>query len=367
MTDDEPLLQVRIPALGIDDGCLFIVGGLGGTRGFSFFPSVQDYEQMIEGAAAAWPCARPAPHCALYFSFEAARDVAEQMRKEVTARGWALADEAAYPILQRVMHGLRAAVAEPDLRLATALMHALCALIKRDERVYPPGEKLHERHSDESGLEVILTLPHPTLHFDDASEGYARAPTLSASNAYQLPLERAELESLAHVLRSLTLHWVMGMFCAVCSVPLRGLSPLTWLTEIIGQLPPGSEQQRRCALDQLVVVYEHVVATSREHTLHRLVPEPADAAACSEWAHGYARLLCRVAPSELEADLLDAVFSILALAKIPEALAQLEEFRGDESRADALARYRESLASDAHYLFQAWDHARARHERFPSN
>jgi uncharacterized protein len=359
MTDDEPIFHLEAPALGIDDGCLSIIGGLGGTRGFAFYPSVQDYEQVIEAASGAWSGARPTPHCALYFSFDAAECVPAGVRKKIAARGLLIADEAAYPNLQSVTYGSPTGLLEVQLRLATAIMRGLVTLAEEHRQTVHAGEEVYQLHRDEDGLEIVLAFPHPLLAYQP--EPRPRAPTLSSPNPYHLPLEARELEKLEHALRSFTLHRAVGMFCAVCSVPELP-SPVTWLGEIIRNLPPGNGSQRCYALDQLEVVYDHVIRTFREGDIDRLIPEAGDVAACREWSRGYASLLGRVDPSDFEVHILDAAFPIQALAEIPEALAWLEEFRGEESRSDAMSRYRESLAEDAHYLLQAWDYARAQQE-----
>jgi hypothetical protein len=359
MTDDEPLLHLEAAMLDIDDGCLSIMGGLGGARGFAFYPSALDYEQAIEAAAGAWPDGWPAPHCGLYFSFESAESVPAVIQKQITARGFSIANEAAYPNLQSVIYGLPAPPVEAELRLATTIMRALVSLVQEHSRALRACEDIRASYRDESGLEMVMIFPHPVLQFEP--EPRPRALTLSSLNPYQLPLATRELERLAHALGSFTLHRVVGMFCAVCSVP-EPPSHVTWLSEIIRNLLPASGAQRRYALDQLEVVYHHVVRTLREDDIDGLVPEAGDVAACREWARGYAFLLGRVHPRHFEVDLAAAAFPIQVLAEIPQALARLDEFRGEERRADVMERFCESLAGDAHYLFQAWDYDRAQHD-----
>jgi preprotein translocase subunit SecA len=61
----------------------------------------------------------------------------------------------------------------------------------------------------------------------------------------------------------------------------------------------------------------------------------------------------------LEGDALDASFGIQVLAEVPHMLDLLDKFRGRDNREATLARYRESLADDADFLFGIWAGARA--------
>ena len=135
--------------------------------------------------------------------------------------------------------------------------------------------------------------------------------------------------------------------------------PGAWLGEIMQHVKFADEGQARSVIDQLMVVYNHVITTLNHGELDGLIPEAADVAACSEWARGYTTLLGRIDPAEIESDALDAAFAIQALAEVPQMLNMLDEFRGENSRETMLARYRESLADDADFLREIWGEARA--------
>jgi hypothetical protein len=163
ITHGEPLLQLDIPWLDIHDGGVSIVGALGNVRGFAFFPRYEDVEQMLEGAEDMNPGSRLAAHCGLYVSFEAAEHVPVGMRREALDHGWQVPAERVYPVLQCVIDGLPAPVLAPDVRLATMIAHALAGFVLQHPQTrHPCGElKIRETLLDESGMEVILTLPHP--------------------------------------------------------------------------------------------------------------------------------------------------------------------------------------------------------------
>ena len=360
LVDDDALIQVEVPALGISDGCVSIVGALDEVHGFALFPSYEDYDCMQESAGNARESTPLAPHNALYFSFASRDDVSEAMRTEVAEHGWPLADEDAYPILLRIVEGKPAPVFEPEVRLATAVMRALAACVLRHPQAFESyGEvEIRESHFDEDDLEVIVSVPHPLAALDDAPGRPERAQTLSVENPYRLPFETNALKDLERTLRPFTLHRLMGLFCALGSVP-ELVSPKVWLGEILQEAQFASEAQFRSTVEPLMLAYNHVVATLEGEDIDGLVPEAADVEACRQWAAGYTALLGRIDPAQMEGDVLDAAFAIQALAEIPQMLTLLDEFRGDKSREAMFALYRDSLADDADFLLDAWTKARA--------
>jgi hypothetical protein len=283
-------------------------------------------------------------------------------RREVAEHGWPLADENAYPVLLRMVDGKHAPVFERELKLATAIMRALGAFVLRHPWAFENyrEEEICESHLDENDLEVILSVPHPRASSGGGSwQRPLRAQTLeNQANPYGLPLEPSKLKNLVSTLGSFTLHRVLGLFCAVASVPQLP-PPGAWVGEIMQHVKFASEDQARSILDRLMTIYNHVVTTLGQGDIDGLIPEAADVEGCREWARGYTTLLGRVDPADTEGDALDAAFAIQALAEIPQMLELLDEFRGEDSRENMLARYRESLADDAGFLLEAWGEARA--------
>jgi uncharacterized protein len=363
----DALVHVEVPAMGIKEGCVSIVGSLEEVRGFVFFPSYEDYERMTESAGNVKPGEPLASHRALYFSFDAKEDVPEGMRKEVAEHGWQLADENAYPILLRMVDGKHAPVLEHELKLATAVMRAIGAFaIRHPQALQNYGDvKIRESQFDENDLEVILSVPHPLSDQALESEIPPRAMTLdSTPNPYGLPLESPKLKQLVRALGEFTLHRVLGLFCAVASVPELP-RPSVWLGEIMQHVKFADEAQARGIMELLMVVYSHVISTIERDGVDALIPEAADVDACREWARGYTALLGRIDPAQIEERLLDSAFAIQALAEIPQMIKLLDELRGDKTREAMLADYRESLADDADCLLEGWAEARAKPSRPP--
>jgi uncharacterized protein len=360
LADDDALVHVEVPAMGIKEGCVSIVGSLQEVRGFVFFPSYEDYDRMTSSAVVT---GEPlASHRALYFSFDPKENVPEGMRKEVAEHGWPLADADAYPMLLRMVDGKHAPVFEPELKLATAVMRAIAAFaVRHPEALKDYGDvKIRESQFDENDLEVILSVPHPLSDQAIESELPPRAMTMdSTPNPYELPLEPHKLKHLARALGEFTLHRVLGLFCAVASVPELP-RPSVWLGEIMQHVKFADEAQARGVMELLMVVYNHVISTIESDGVDGLIPEAADVEACREWARGYTALLGRMDPAQIEERLLDSAFAIQALAEVPQMIQMLDELRGDNTREAMLADYRESLADDADCLLEGWAEARSK-------
>ncbi len=196
-----------------------------------------------------------------------------------------------------------------------------------------------------------VDAPHATAADDGSTR---RAPTQSDPvNPYGLPLSAPELGELTRALGAFTIHRVLGMFCAVASVP-RSIPDSVWLTEVLEDVPFTDEGAFRDVADKLIPLCLHVREHLAESEIEALVPEAADAAACGAWARGYASLLRHIDPAELPDEIIEASFAIQVLGGEPAMLKLLDELRGERSRDEALAEHRERLADDAGFLFEAW-------------
>jgi len=363
LVDDDALVHVEVPGLGIRDGCLSIVGSREEVRGFAFFPSYEDYAFMTGSAAHdGRPIGPLAAHRALYFSFDARDDVPEGMRNEVAEHDWPLADRDAYPMLLRMVDGKHAPVFDSEFKLATAILRALGTFVLRHPQGFENYGDVERResHLEPDGLEVILSVPHPRALGEGGSwQPPPRAQTLDDhANPYGLPLEHSKLANLASTLGTFTLHRVLGLFCAVASIPQMP-PPEVWVGEIMQRVKLASADQARRLLDPLMTIYSHVVDTLDTGDIDGLIPEAADIEACREWARGYTTLLGRLDPADLDNDEHDSAFAIQTLAEIPQMLELLDDLRGEDSREVMLAGYRESLADDADLLREMWSEKRA--------
>lgn len=97
--DDEHLLGVHAPALGLCDAVVSVTGQLGRSPGVTLFESIfefDSFQQMIEDVEAGVDPTGPA-HLSL--TFDARTDLAPELRAEIAAHRWPVAGARAYPVL----------------------------------------------------------------------------------------------------------------------------------------------------------------------------------------------------------------------------------------------------------------------------
>jgi hypothetical protein len=100
--DDESLLLVTIEPFGLREAVICFMGHLGESFGLVLFPDLDGYDAFLEASLALERGEEPElpPHFAI--NFESGADLNTALRDEVSARGWALASEEAYPWLTAV-------------------------------------------------------------------------------------------------------------------------------------------------------------------------------------------------------------------------------------------------------------------------
>ncbi len=165
VADDDAVLRVDIPALGIDGACLSVIGALGESLGFLLFPSVADFESFCMAAEERHSHAGPVDlgTTMLALNYEAASDLPPTMRREATTRGWPVADSRAYPVVEhRDRDGVLRPLTGRDLEVVTAIAVALAAFFVRHgaqfvEQAYE--EPISESFVDAGGVEVRFTMP----------------------------------------------------------------------------------------------------------------------------------------------------------------------------------------------------------------
>jgi hypothetical protein len=357
VADEDFLLQVDIPAVGLLGFCLSILGTEGPPRGLALYRSLADFE--LERAAVSVPEGEPLVlrHDGLYLLFEDAAQVAAAVREQVADAGWALPAPYTYPMVRRLERGQPALPGHADTRLMVLVARALAHLLSdQPEALRRAGDGgLRAAIGDGAGLEIILTAPHPgTAGLGNT----ARAQTLDdTANPYALPLTYDELRVLDAALLGLLLHRAMGLFCAVASGPVL-VEVTSWMALIMPGLDLSSEARTEAVVPLLVRVYNHVIAELSEGRAHGLVPVSQDAAACEQWAQGFMTLCDNPQRLQLQDDALQALFEIHAVAGSPQVLAILAD-EGEAKQAARLTECRDVLADNLWYLYLHWQPARA--------
>jgi hypothetical protein len=137
LCDEDELVRVDAPALGIEAGCLSIVGAVGDCFGFMLFPSRASFERFEAALEEEPPADDPIDYGTTWHSltFEDERGVAPAMRREAKEHGWALAEASAFPIAERCeTDGEPQRLLPRDLEIITACAGALAAFFGESRR-----------------------------------------------------------------------------------------------------------------------------------------------------------------------------------------------------------------------------------------
>lgn len=165
MADDDQVLSLDIPRLGVEGACVCILGALGESLGLVIFPSLLAFERFAETADDATLPAGSidlgAPTLALHF--ERGADLPGAMRREASRHGWPVAAADAYPWVQhRDRDGVLRPVTERDVRVVTACARALAAFFNKHGPLFTQEtfEPVWESYVDEDDLEVRIAAPY---------------------------------------------------------------------------------------------------------------------------------------------------------------------------------------------------------------
>ena len=96
--DDDQVVRMDVPALGVRGACVTVIGALGENLGVVVFPSLDGYQGFIDEAARGIDDgAVDLGTTLLSLNFVPGRELPEELREEVTRHGWSVADGNAYP------------------------------------------------------------------------------------------------------------------------------------------------------------------------------------------------------------------------------------------------------------------------------
>ena len=179
-TDDQ-LLRLDIPALGVEGACVCIIGNLGQNLGLLIFPSLAGYEAFVGAAEHFDPGSANVDvgSDSLALEFERGAELPAQMRREVSAHGWPVADANAYPrVSRRERDGALRPLVERDVQIAAACATSLSAFFAKHASLFAEEsfEPVCESWFDEDDLEVRFTLPYEAFEFFDVEPAPRRAP-----------------------------------------------------------------------------------------------------------------------------------------------------------------------------------------------
>ena len=185
VADDDQVLCVDVPALGIERACLAIIGALGESFGFLLFPSIEGYlafGEVADSRAQGDDGPLDLGTTVLSLDFERAADLPSELRDEVERHGWPVAAPEAYPrAAARDRDGVPRPIELRELRALTMVATVLPAFVAQYREAFvdedPEPVSISYFNSDE--VEVRFTIPY------DAHELFAAsaAPKRSAPRA----------------------------------------------------------------------------------------------------------------------------------------------------------------------------------------
>lgn len=359
IADPDAVLGFTIPSLDVHNGCLFVVGEEEGP-GFVFFPDLEDYERAICLDAMFGPGSATARLRGFSFMFAAPSEISSLMQHEVAEHGLPLPSDHLYPVLNCFVGGQRVAMGKREVEIATAALHALagCADEHPDAFERTPADAVSLSYRDENGVECVLCVPHSDSFVFNGPGFYVHAPTLTSGNPYDLPFDHGELEQLRRALKAASLHYAVGVFCAVASVPVH-IAPELWLQGVLGEARLESAEQRAAIIELLIRGCNHVLATVTCQFIDIFVPQFEDIAACAKWARGFCSITQQLEPSHTSIGIRRALTIIGAVAGSHEALAAAAELYPDDDDGELLDRLFESYGAEVVFLFERWSQDRA--------
>jgi hypothetical protein len=164
VADDDQVLRVDIPSLGVQGWCLSIIGALGESLGFVLFPSLEGYDAFVRAADKAQRQSPPDfGTSSLALTFERGADLPSAMRREVAEHRWPVAGPEAYPRLEhREADGALRPLTTRDVRIGAACARAIVTLLIRHPGVFKDdkGGPICESYQDERDLLVRITAPY---------------------------------------------------------------------------------------------------------------------------------------------------------------------------------------------------------------
>ena len=160
--DESQVLQVDIPALGVDAACLCIIGGAGESFGLLLYRSYATYVAFPSGPPG--PATDGAEETALRsLSFSRKRKIPAAMLEEISRHRWKVAGANAYPEVMAVdSEATRRPVTERDVRILTACTRAFLAFFATHGNLFSAEnrEAECEVYTADDGVTVTLTAAH---------------------------------------------------------------------------------------------------------------------------------------------------------------------------------------------------------------
>jgi len=171
VASDDQVLALDVPALGIKDACVSILGQLQESFGFVVFESFDAFarfaDQMPDDGTE--PDGIDMSGCLAALDFTHRRDLSKVRRREIQTHGWQVAAPDAHPhVVCADADGMPRAETADEVRLVAACAEALAAFCRRHVDVFEheptgPTTEAVEIHAPNGSMIAGVTAPHPAL------------------------------------------------------------------------------------------------------------------------------------------------------------------------------------------------------------
>ncbi|ASJ72827.1 hypothetical protein [Granulosicoccus antarcticus] len=189
---DQSLISVSIEAMGVKHAALSVIGQMGQHFGILLFDQLVQYERymLMDDALSRGVEPDSPPHT--FLSFDPAKEIEADIRKDISSHGWKVANTKAYPVLMAPAEGRTMRPITPrDITLFNTLARSLVyALSNKDFIASHTGAsptRIEQTLQTDSGpMTIVLEAPFPyeqVMHENGASDSlFARLITMERTS-----------------------------------------------------------------------------------------------------------------------------------------------------------------------------------------
>ena len=192
LLDDTDVIEMNVPALGVQGACLVVIGAMKENFGVIIFDSYDDWDEFSSRDLDRPDAIRNLGVAFITLSLDPGTRLPDRMRREVFEHGWPVASPDAYPAVFAVEpDGRPRHTRERDLHLATAAAAGVTALVQRHARALRPRVRVPMSATvaaPEKG-EIEVRLPHRAV-FEWARE----EPLTEREHAREMDLAKAQVK-----------------------------------------------------------------------------------------------------------------------------------------------------------------------------
>ncbi len=172
VADDQQVLRLDIPELGVDGACVSIIGALGDHLGFLIFPSHAGFRSFLEVASNRSRRSRRMDLGTTWLSLTLVprAELPASMRREIATHGWSEKGDKSNPLVEhRERDAFPRPLTERDVRIVSMCATSLSAFFITNRGAFEAAdpEPICQSFSDDSDRIVRFTLPYEAFPLFD--------------------------------------------------------------------------------------------------------------------------------------------------------------------------------------------------------